>query len=511
MPVNVEYIIKLRDQVSAKLKNANVQADKLNRKVKQTQGSFNNLGALAARIGGITAVGFLAKSVGQLGINMEQTRIAFATFLGDADKANDLIKELNEFSNVTPFDNAQIIQAGKGLLATGLEADEITTKLKTLGDISAGSGKDLNELVSIFNKVKSGGLIQGEELNQLADAGIVTFKDWAKVLGVQETQIKKLGEQGKISFTDMEKVFANLTGEGGRFFKLMEKQSKSAGGRISTLIGLLQTVGIRLGEALLPAINVFTEFAISVVEGGDALGDLLIVVGAATGIFLALKAATIATIIQTKLLTAVQWALNTAMSANPAGVWIAALIAVGAALALAWRHSETFRGVVLGLWEVLKGFAMGVVSIFRGLGEVIAGALTLDVDKIKVGLESFNEGFSQFGLGAAKNFNKGFAKGVDPTAEVNEGGLTGKGATTGAGAGTGVAGGITPTTGTGSVGAGVSEIKSASPQTFNINIEKLVESLEIKTTNMQESATRIKEAVQEALLTAVTDVSIISE
>ncbi len=37
--------------------------------------------------------------------------------------------------------------------------------------------------------------------------------------------------------TDLSEAFKNMTGEGGKFFNLMEKQSASVGGLISTLKG----------------------------------------------------------------------------------------------------------------------------------------------------------------------------------------------------------------------------------------------------------------------------------
>ncbi|WP_343466446.1 phage tail tape measure protein [Rhodococcus aetherivorans] len=55
--------------------------------------------------------------------------------------------------------------------------------------------------------------------------------------------------------------------------------------------------------------------------------------------------------------TAAQWALNAAMSANPIGLVIAGLVALGAAIAIAWNKSETFRSIVIGAWEGIKSAA----------------------------------------------------------------------------------------------------------------------------------------------------------
>lgn len=56
----------------------------------------------------------------------------------------------------------------------------------------------------------------------------------------------------------------------------------------------------------------------------------------------------------TKIWTAVQWAWNAAMSANPIGIVIAALVALVAAVVLAYQNSETFRNIVQAAWEGIQ-------------------------------------------------------------------------------------------------------------------------------------------------------------
>ena len=544
MAVNVEYIIKLNDQLTRKLKVAQTQVDKLNNKVTKTKSSFAGLGGLLARVGAAAAIGMAAKSIVTLGANMEQTRVAFATFLGDAEKANVLIAQLNEFANVTPFNNDEIIKSGRLLLAAGIPAEKITDTLKQIGDVAAGANVPITELAAIFQKATNKGKLQAEELNQFAERGIPILDELSKMFGKSKEEVLKLGSQGKITSAVMNTAFSNMTSEGGIFFNLMEKQSATLGGRFSTLIGKLQTVGIAIGEALIPVLGVLTDFAISIVEGGDALGDLLIVVGAAAVALVALNAAAIAASISTKLLAIQQWFLNAALTANPIGLIIAAIAAFVAVVVMAWRHSETFRGVILGLWEAIKVVGLNVykflIEPFAAFKDLIVSIFTLDFDgfidafkrlgksaltyilqpllQIAKIIDKFAgtdlagsiqsaTGMTDLTAGAGKAFGEGFEKGKDKE-EDKEASLTGSGSslTTKSGAGgTGAAGG------SGALGAKVSEVKANAPKVFNINIEKLVEALNISTTNLKDSSTRIKEEVERALLTAITDASIISE
>lgn len=64
--------------------------------------------------------------------------------------------------------------------------------------------------------------------------------------------------------------------------------------------------------------------------------------------------------------TAVQWALNAALLANPIGLIIAAIIALVAAIVLAWRNSETFRAIVIGAWNAIKSASIAVWNAIKG-------------------------------------------------------------------------------------------------------------------------------------------------
>lgn len=77
-----------------------------------------------------------------------------------------------------------------------------------------------------------------------------------------------------------------------------------------------------------------------------------------------------------------QWLVNAALSANPIGLVVVGLLALGAAMFVAYRKSETFRNAVNGLWAGTKRVAGSVVSwmarraapvvmtVFRGIGRV---------------------------------------------------------------------------------------------------------------------------------------------
>lgn len=116
----------------------------------------------------------------------------------------------------------------------------------------------------------------------------------------------------------------------------------------------------------------------------------------ATAAMVAQRIATIATTIATRAMTIGQWLLNIAMSANPIGLIILAIVALVAGIVLLWRNSETFRTIVTGafnaVWSVIKFLWSWVKDNWPILLAVITGPIGIAVyvvmkywDEIKAG------------------------------------------------------------------------------------------------------------------------------
>lgn len=342
----VTYLLKLRDKFSGGMRTANQQVETLD---KRSIGAAASIGRVGAALG---ALGILAASRAILtaGMNMEQTRVAFATFLGSAEKGNRVIAELNKFSNITPFNNDEVIKSGRVLLAAQVPAEKLQGTLKNIGDVASGSQVPLTELSSIYGKVLNKGKAQAEELNQLSERGIPILQVLSKQYGVTTEEILKMGSQGKITSDVIEGAFAAMTSEGGMFFNMMEKQSETAGGKLSTLQGSLGLLASELGERANPAVGELLDKAIQLTnylsENKDTVIAVAKVMAQLTAAFVAYKVTVIATRKATLLFNAVQKAavitnifftkglkkarvamrlFNVTAKANPIGLIVAAL------------------------------------------------------------------------------------------------------------------------------------------------------------------------------------------
>ena len=249
---DVRYRISLEDRFSKNIKRAEKNTSSFERKIIQA-------GKAVAVFFGARAILKVGNSVRKLGAEMEQTEIAFGTFLRSADKGRKVIAELNEFANVTPFDNEEIIKSGRVLLAANVPAEELTDTLKTIGDIAAGTNVPITELGSIYAKVMNKGKLQAEELNQLAERGIPIIDELSKQFGITKQEVFELGSKGKITSDIMQDAFKRMTKKGGIFFNLMQKQSESAAGLLSTFTGKMKLAGVELGKRMLPAAKKVTK------------------------------------------------------------------------------------------------------------------------------------------------------------------------------------------------------------------------------------------------------------
>lgn len=380
-------------------------SSKLNKIAKQanaTKSIFSRLDGVLNKLGVNFGISDVAEGLGgiiKLGSDMEQTRISFETMLGSADKANITIQGLNEFSNVTPFNNKEVLQAGRNLLAMGVSSEKLIPTLRKIGDVSAGLNIPFNELSDTYGKIKDQNAAYGENLSELAENNIPIYDELSNMMGFAPDQIKKLANEGKISFPYIEQAFTNMTGKGGQFFNILEKQSQSFGGKWSTFMGKLQLAATKLGEKILPALTPLVDWGIALIEvlpqvgqwfsslytivSDNALvfgllGVALLALNAKLTIskisFLAFSIQFRAYVLWTKLATISQWDLNAAFAANPIGITIALIAALVAGIVYAYKKFGWFRGAIYAAWEYMKGFGSAIKElVVNRIKDILSG------------------------------------------------------------------------------------------------------------------------------------------
>ena len=205
------------------------------------------------------------KSVFDFSETIKRAELQFENFTGSAQAAEQQVAKLVDFANRKFLNTQEVLNAGKSLLAFGVSAADLENSLSDIADISAGTGKNFEELAVIYGKARTAGVLYAEDINQLVDAGIPIIQEFTKQLGANEAELKKLASEGLISFEELQLAFANLTAEGGKFVGQAEAQA-------NTFSGVWRKVGNDLLEAFKPV--------------GDTLSQLGTDIGKATNAYL---------------------------------------------------------------------------------------------------------------------------------------------------------------------------------------------------------------------------------
>lgn len=361
-------------------------------------------------IGGAFMAGF------RFDATMEQNTVAFTHFLGSTKAAKDELATLYKIAATTPFQFTDVTTATRRFLAFGFSVQDANTELGIIGDAIAGVGggaEEINRLVLALGQIKAKGRLQGDELLQLTELGIVGPQQIAAQMGMTGLAFQKAVTAGKVSSEEAIRAINAV---------LVEQFKGSAAEQSKTLIGQLSTAKDYGAQAAGALVQPLVDFAKSSVlprliaffkDAGDflkapqgqgligTLGDLGKAVAYLTGAWVAYKAGvwgvnaalavyeglTAAALLAGELRAALLlipavtslaeawWILDAAIEGTwlaalgPPGWIVAALIAIGAMYwKWKWFHNavnDTF-GVI---WKMIKAIGQIVQFLAHPFGD----------------------------------------------------------------------------------------------------------------------------------------------
>ena len=97
----------------------------------------------------------VVKSGIEYNAGMESYLTNFKVMLGDEQLAAEKLEEIRRMAASTPFTLSDLTDGTQTLLQFGIAADDTTTVLKQLGDISLGNADKLQTLVRAYGKMSS--------------------------------------------------------------------------------------------------------------------------------------------------------------------------------------------------------------------------------------------------------------------------------------------------------------------------------------------------------------------
>lgn len=304
----------------------------------------------------------------------------------------------------TAFGMGDAATAAASALAAGVkQGPELEAYLSTIGDAATITGRSFVDMGSLINKVTTNGRLKTQEMNTMMDAGLPILQWLAKQYGVNAEEMRKMVTAGKVDAETFRKVLNDNIGgaalESGNTFRGAMANLKASLGRIgANLLGPIfkqltggmgdatkalsgiedaaKPIGEALGKAFgigLEAIRAILKVVGPIMEFLGEHNEILLILISTWGAYklavLGMAAATKVLAAYRRIVAAVttaQGIMNLVMAANPFALIVALIVGVIVALVLLWQRSETFRNIVIGVWEAVKGAVQAVADWFSG-------------------------------------------------------------------------------------------------------------------------------------------------
>lgn len=209
------------------------EADNTSKKL----GSSGKLGSASVWLGnmytrlmekGIAFGKFIGKTGFGFDANMEAYQNQFEALLNDADKASQLVADLQLLAKISPLGMEGLANNAVSLLNSGTELADIIPTLEMLGNLALGDTNKMDSIVRAYTQILSKGKLLAQEMYQLGDAG-VPIREIMTLYGGPEYEDgswyqKKLEDPTYTIFAEeMVAAFQGATAEGGRWHDYMLK------------------------------------------------------------------------------------------------------------------------------------------------------------------------------------------------------------------------------------------------------------------------------------------------
>ena len=235
------------------------------------------------------SIGKFVNQMMQVRGQFQQTEMAFKTMLQSESKANDLMQQMIHTAAITPFGVEDVTEGAKQLLAFNVAAEDVNDTLIRLGDVAAGMGVSLSEMVMLYGTTIAKGKMDTMDLYQFLNRGIPIADELAKVMGLDvNNAIAEVKEQltaGKVTSDIFIKAMQNMTSEGSKFGGLMEAQSKTITGQIRNIEDAIEQMFNELGRSQEGIINTGLDAVSTIVENWRKVGEVVMVAATAYGTY----------------------------------------------------------------------------------------------------------------------------------------------------------------------------------------------------------------------------------
>jgi hypothetical protein len=293
---------------------------------------------------------------------------------------------------------AQDLLANNLRRATGATEQQIAANedwISTQGTLLGITDSELRPVLSKLAKA-TGDVTKAQ---QYANAAMDIATSTSKPLSVVTDAITKAMGGNLTALGKLAPEYRQMIKDGADFETVMSLIADTTGGAATeaanTAQGQFKRLGVALdetkesvGAALLPAIEAVLPYLTKFGDWAAKHPGIIIAVGAAFGV-----------------LAASIMAVNLAMSLNPVSLIVIGIVALGAALVVAYNKFETFRNIVNAVFDgikfgfnILKTYFTTILGIYKTIFNGIASLWNNSIGKLSFKFPSFVPGLGGKGF-----------------------------------------------------------------------------------------------------------------
>lgn len=225
---------RLGDAMEKNMAKASRSMDNAGKSAKSLENSVSGIGSKLKMLAG-AFIGFETVKTGISNFaEREKLQTDIGTLLGDDAAGKQFSDYITQFAKATPYGISELSDLAKGLIQYNVSLDDTKMYMQQLGDIAMGDKQKMASLGVVLGQVASAGKLQGQDLMQFVNAGFNPLTVLSEMTGKTMAQLRDDMSQGAISFEMVSAALKKATSEGGRFYKGMEKGSKTLSGLWST-------------------------------------------------------------------------------------------------------------------------------------------------------------------------------------------------------------------------------------------------------------------------------------
>ncbi len=375
---------------------AGAAADNAGRRGSESFGSFKS-----TLIGLLAQIGLVTTAMASINTAVDTKSLNNAIIFTGGEQGVQNLANVNQAIADLKLPQKESLEGFKtlsgGLMGTGITAEQQMDIFKGVSEgmlVMGGTADETKGALLALSQMASKGTVSAEELKgQLGERLPGAFNIAAKAMGVSQTALMKMMEQGDLMAKDFLPKFAAELHK--TFGPGVQEALDSPRAKFNEMSNAIYNLKNTLGNELMPtATGLISNFLIPAAKWiGDNINVLGLLAVGIGGVWAALKiyaaAVEISAFVTGGFATSIT-ALTDAFYANPIGFTIGAIVALSAVVIYAWNKFEGFRSTVVGIWSVIQEFGSIIydyaIAPLMALGKTLIGVFTFDPTMIAQGI-----------------------------------------------------------------------------------------------------------------------------